>query len=320
MLLSRVAANLYWAARYLERAEGTARIVREHTSLFVDSPSSLRLSWDPLLAVTGGESMFDDMDNQRSETDIVHFLLSEQRNPGSIQASVGSARENLRSAREVFPIPAWFVVNDLHLYVTSRVEEGLHRRSRARFLGHVITEHQRLIGVLTSTMTRDDAYTMMRLGRHIERADMALRVLDVRAGQLLKSREPQELLYDDLQWLSMLKSLSAAQMYQRQTLLHGEGSGPIGFVLHEPSFPRSVAYSLASARESAARLPNPTPVLATIDHARDMLGAVDPSTLDDVKLHDTVDRLEVAIGSIHKAADAAYFGASAESVVRDVAV
>jgi uncharacterized alpha-E superfamily protein len=307
MLLSRVAANLYWAARYLERAEGTARIVREQTSLFVDAPYSLELSWDPLLAVTGSAEPFAARYEQADEDAIVAFLVADVQNPGSIHASITQARENLRSAREVFPAQAWVVVNDLHLYVDRRVSEGLHRRSRARFLGHVITEHQRLIGVLASTMTRDDAYTMLRLGRHLERADMATRVLDVRAGQLLATRSAQAEAYDDLQWLSMLRSLSAAQMYQRDSLLHGIGNGPIGFVLHEQNFPRSVRYCLRSAQKSAARLPNPAEVLEAIDQALTVLDAIEPATLDAARLHETADRLEVAIGEVHQAIYRRYF-------------
>ncbi len=59
MLLSRVAENVYWAARYLERAESTARIVREHTNLLVDLPTSAPLTWEPLLAIVGGRDDFD---------------------------------------------------------------------------------------------------------------------------------------------------------------------------------------------------------------------------------------------------------------------
>ena len=60
MLLSRVAENLYWSARYLERAEDTARIVREHTNLLVDLPDDgAPVTWEPLLAIIGDRADFD---------------------------------------------------------------------------------------------------------------------------------------------------------------------------------------------------------------------------------------------------------------------
>ena len=307
MLLSRVAANLYWAARYLERAEGTARVVREHTSLFVDVPNSLQLSWDPLLAVCGVEEDFEASAAAPDEDAIVKFLVADLDNPGSIWASVATARDNLRSAREVLPVPAWFVVNDLYLHVEAHAVEGVHRRSRDRFTGHVITEHQRLLGVVASMMTRDDGYTMLRLGRHVERADMTARVLDVRAGQLLSNREASTELYDDLQWLSMLRSLSAAQMYQRQSLLDGGAQGPIGFVLHQQAFPRSVRYCLGAARESAARLPNPDVVVSACDRALDLVNNIRLTSLDAAGLHWMSDQLQLAIATIHDTISTAYF-------------
>jgi uncharacterized alpha-E superfamily protein len=307
MLLSRVAANLYWAARYLERAEGTARVVREHTSLFMDVPNSLQLSWDPLLAVCGVEDVFEATSTAPNEETIVDFLVADLDNAGSIRSSVGRARENLRSAREAFPASAWVVVNDLYLYVESHVEEGVHRRSRDRFLASVVTEHQRLLGVIASMMTRDDAYTMLRLGRHVERADMTSRVLDVRAGQLLTSREAATELYDDLQWMSMLRSLSAAQMYQRQSLLDGGSQGPIGFVLHQEAFPRSVRYCLGAARQSAARLPNPDLTVAACDRALDLVNNIRLTSLDAAALHWTSDQMQLAIAAIHNAISTSYF-------------
>jgi uncharacterized alpha-E superfamily protein len=70
-LLSRNADRIYWAARYLERAEDTARLVQEFGELFDDMPSDdpneNAFRWNPLLAVVGDRTF---LETQASERDV----------------------------------------------------------------------------------------------------------------------------------------------------------------------------------------------------------------------------------------------------------
>jgi uncharacterized alpha-E superfamily protein len=153
---------------------------------------------------------------------------------------------------------------------------------------------------------------MLRLGRHIERADMVTRVLDVRAGLLLSERPEQAALYDDLQWSSVLRSLSALQMYTRRAAVGDGAPEVIRYILHEPSFPRSVAYCLAGVQSSARRLPRSESVLGACRAALVELSASDPADLLDADaLHHKADRLQIAIGTISDRIAAAYFGQTA---------
>ena len=108
MLLSRVAERIYWAARYLERAEDTARIVRAHTETIADLPSQSAAMWEPLLAVVGGDAQYDArFGDEVSETAIVSFLVADSENGGSVVSCVSAARENLRTTREMIPRDGW---------------------------------------------------------------------------------------------------------------------------------------------------------------------------------------------------------------------
>jgi uncharacterized alpha-E superfamily protein len=93
VLLSRVAENLYWAARYLERAEDTARIVREHTHLIVDLPVTVPITWEPLLAITGTTDMFGD-DRHAGEAEIVRLLVADRDHPSSVHRCVEPAHRS----------------------------------------------------------------------------------------------------------------------------------------------------------------------------------------------------------------------------------
>jgi uncharacterized alpha-E superfamily protein len=242
----------------------------------------------------------------------VSFLVADSLNPGSVRMSIAQARENLRTCRDILPVQAWNAVNDLYLTAGRDAADGVQRRYRSRFLEKVIAEHQRLLGILTSTMSRDEAYTMLRLGRHIERGDMVTRVLDVRAGLLLGERPEQAELYDDLQWSSVLRSLSALQMYNRRSATGDGATEVIRFILGETRFPRSVAYCLAGVQSAARELPLSESVLAACRAAIAELSSSDPSALLDAdELHRKADRLQIAIGTINNRIVGAYFGHTA---------
>jgi uncharacterized alpha-E superfamily protein len=299
MLLSRVAETLYWAARYLERAEDTARIVREHTNMIVDLPTSVPVNWEPLLAITGTREAFDARYEKADEMSIVRFLVADRENSGSILRSVDQAREDFRTCREVLPREVWQSVNDLFLYVASHHLDGVARASRSRFLERVIGESLRTAGFLGSTMSRDEAHEFIRLGRSLERADMTTRVLDVRAGSLMRTVGDEGDPHDDVQWMSVLRSLSALQMYHRATRRPVEGTATLRFLLLDDAFPRSFTCCLNDVVESLRRLPHPDVVLLSCDEARRLLAAVEMDELDGDDLHELADRLQVAIGAIH---------------------
>ncbi len=313
MLLSRVAEQLYWAARYIERAEDTARVVGEHTHLLVDLPLSVPLTWEPLLAVTGARRQFEANHTSPDERHVISFLLADSDNPSSVLASVIAARENMRTAREVIPREAWQALNDLYLYATSHHAEAVDRRSRGRFLDKVVAECQRFVGIVTGTMSRDEAYQMLRLGRAIERADMTTRVLDVRAVALLAGRAasnghrpggdgPE---HDEVQWAAVLRSLSALQAYHRRRRGPVSGHPTVAFLVCDPDFPGSIAHCLGEVEAVIADIPRSQGVDTAARSAVRTLAAVADAPLD--RLHDGLDDVQVAIDVVHEAVQATYF-------------
>ena len=116
MLLSRVAESVYWAGRYLERAEATARLVHVHTELFLDLPKAAGIGWAPLLALTGNGEAFRARQREISEEQVVDFLADRRRQPGLDRRVDRPAHANLRVTQAVLPIEAWEVLNELHLW------------------------------------------------------------------------------------------------------------------------------------------------------------------------------------------------------------
>jgi uncharacterized alpha-E superfamily protein len=297
-LLARVADRIHWAARYLERAEDTARVVRAFGDLFFDMPGDAlppAAAWPPLVTLTGDPvEVAADLDENR----VVRLLVADRSRPGSIVNSVAHARDNLRTTREVLPREAWQVVNDLWLYVDREVDRAVERRLRDRFLARVVDESRRLDGVLMSTMTRDAAYEIWRLGRLLERADMTTRVVGVRAAALMVPGSEVARGYDEVHWMGVLRSLSALQMYQRAE--HGpiEGQAVVRFLLFHEGFPRSVAGALFEIERSLQHLGHDGSVLDAVVEARAVLGAATPSVVDGADLDRAMDRVQLALAAI----------------------
>ncbi len=303
MLLSRVAEHLYWSARYLERAEDTARVIVQHTNLIVDLPAERGAPWEALLAVVGSMETYEETGRPLDEANIVAYLIDDPTNHSSVVASVAQARENLRITREVLPRAVWEAVNDLHLYVSQRHDEGVRRATRSRFLLHVVSESQRAVGALGGTMSRDAAYAMLRLGRHLERADMTTRILDVRAGTLMGSPRP----YHEIQWTNVLLSLSAFQMFRRSVRAPISADAVIEFCVRDRAFPRAVAHCLEEVMAAVRILPTPEGIVDRCQAALRVLDSVDLTNLSAEDLRNLMDELQISIEAVHRAIEGAYF-------------
>lgn len=307
MLLSRYAESLYWAGRYLERAEATSRMIRVHTQMFLDLPSSAGIGWSPLLAVTGASDDFLDRHTHMAEEDVVAFLAIDAKNRGSILSSISQARDGLQGSRVVLPRAAWEVVNDMYGWALGSSRSAINRRTRVDWMDTVITECQLLAGALAGTMCDDEAYAFLQIGKHLERADMTVRVLDVQAGILMRKPDDVES-YADVTWMSVLRSLSAHQMFRRTAGAGVSGPAALRFLLQDPRFPRAVEFCVNAASRALVPLPRASEPLAECAGMRSRLADVDiTDEMTPGDLHDLADVLESGIGELHGALQATYF-------------
>ncbi|HEY6532330.1 MAG TPA: alpha-E domain-containing protein [Acidimicrobiales bacterium] len=308
-LLSSVAEHLYWAGRYLERAESTVRLVRSHTELFVDLPRSAGLGWAPLLAVTGTRTVFDDGYDKVVEDDVVHFLLAERTNQGSVVASIDQARENLRVTRGMIPQRMWEVLNETSQWVRSTATAGSARHARVMWTEDVIRRFHTLTGIVAVAMSRDLAYAFLELGRLIERADMTTRVLDVQAGILMGSGSQGLAPFTDLTWGAMLRTLGAEQAYRRQMGGVVSARKAVRFLLRDLAFPRSVEHCMLEISRWLLELPYQEGPRAAATTTSMLLDQILIDDLDLNGLHEFVDQVQLGLGDLHVQLEAAYFPA-----------
>jgi uncharacterized alpha-E superfamily protein len=307
MLLSRVAEAVYWTGRYLERAEITARIIKVHTELFLDLPKSAGIGWAPLLAVTGAQEVYGLSHDGAEEDDVVAFLVSSADNPGSLLASLAAARENLRVTRAVFPRETWETVNEMYADAAERCAHTLTRRERLRWTDELVAGCQRISGALAGNMSHDAAYGFLRLGSHLERADMTTRVLDVRAGMPDDGPAQQEQPYADLLWMSVLRSLGAQQMYRRNIQNRVWGADVLRFLLRDRGFPRSFLHCVDAMERCLELLPNADAARAACIAAAQHVEGSRTASLSWGGIPGYVDELQLDLVAINDALSDTYF-------------
>jgi uncharacterized alpha-E superfamily protein len=255
-MLSRVANSIYWLNRYVERAENVARFVDVNLNLLMDSPVGMSSQWDPLVSVSGDRALFDQLyDAQASSENVLHFLSFDQRSPNSILSCVRAARENARAVRETISSEMWEQTNAFYLMVEEAANTDVAQdiQSLCAFYSEVKMASHQLSGVANATSSWNESWHFGQLGRMLERADKTARILDVKYFLLLPSVKEVGSPLDNLQWIALLKSASAYEMYRKCERKLSPDS-VTRFLILNPHFPRSIKFCLHQAENSLAHI------------------------------------------------------------------
>jgi len=242
-LLSRTAENIYWLARYVERADSTARLIEMGYRMGMIPGGRPALEWRSVAAASGCLDAFEDPEGI-TEAAIVRTLILDAENPSSIRACLERARTNGRSVRTVLTTPLWETLNDgwRKLELMDPIEA---QRDLPSVLDWVKQRGLNIRGASTSTMMRDDNYLFLGLGGYVERADMTLRLLDVKSYLLLPEMDVVGGGRDHHQWTSVLHATSAVRAYHHARLGDYSPWNIADFLILNRRFPRSVAFSFA---------------------------------------------------------------------------
>lgn len=248
VLLSRTAESLYWMARYVERADSTARLIEMGHRMTMLPGSHSRAEWRSVAAASGCLDAFEYPD-AITESDIIRTLLLDAENPSSIRTCLERARANARAVRTALTREMWEALNDgwrkLELMEPAQAERDLFS-----ILEWVKARGALVRGSSMTTMLRNDGYSFLGLGGYVERADMTLRLLAVKSYVLLPETDVVGGGRDHHQWTSVLHATSAIRAYHH--VYKGEYSpGTIAdFLILNQQFPRSVAFSFAKIQQS----------------------------------------------------------------------
>jgi uncharacterized alpha-E superfamily protein len=307
LLLSSVAERVYWFARYVERVENTARMILVNNNLLLDMPRNSTLGWAPIVSITGIADKFYETHKEASERNVIRFLVMETGNQSCILCSLASARENLRTSRGIFPRGVWETLNHLYDYAKENKSSALTRRDRYRFLQHMIDSCHLISGKLSASMSHDQTYEFVRLGRNIERADMTSRVIDVRAENLLPKHDEDLKPFDEIQWKSVLDSLAGYQMYRRYVHVRVRGVEVLRYLLQDIYFPRAILHCLNQTERCLRNLPmNEAPQYALV-RAQRLIRSAKVENIVHANLNEFINQLQLAIIDVNAELTSTYF-------------
>jgi uncharacterized alpha-E superfamily protein len=243
-MLSRIADSLFWLARYMERAEDTARILDvNYHMLLEESDKFYRLRWDPLLVMAGEETRFRQLYEEANAYTVFEFLAFRQDNPNSIVQCISKARENARTIRDRLSREMWEDINGLYHVVSEfdsrqEIAGGPHR-----FCDVVRFGSHRFHGVTDATLPHDEGWQFLRLGCFLERAEMTARLVDVQYQYLLDLPQPIGP-PDNHQWMAVLKSVGAYEAYHRKYHSQIQPEHVAEMLILHPEHPRSIRFSV----------------------------------------------------------------------------
>ena len=306
MMLSRVAERLYWMARYLERAEDTARLVNAFSLFVLDIPKGMEPGWDVLVRTIDAQTVFASKYSNATERNTIRFLLADDANPSSLRHSVRMARENVRTTRDVLPRFAWELMNELHLLVDKRATKSVARGARREFLDVIIGMNQQFNGLLDTTVTRDHTLWFIRLGQFVERCDMSSRIVDV-AAHSFSERAGGPIPGAPLLGANLLQSLSATAAFRRSTGPIIVPDEVIDFVFKSPTFPRSLTHCINAIEETTSQLKAPGGMLRQIRSMARKIQRIDTTAPGRSHLHARIDEFQADLGDLHEAISEHWF-------------
>jgi uncharacterized alpha-E superfamily protein len=243
-MLSRVADNLYWMSRYLERAEHTARLLDVNLHGVLDAtPQSAVGRWERLLAALHTTLPSDAVEDVRSITQALAFDTS---HPGSIVSCVITARDSARQAWEQISSEMWEQINRLFLYVSRQDIDELWRGEPHAFFAEIKEGSHLFQGITDSTMSHGEGWHFIQIGRCLERTSLTATLLDVHFTATDESADGEPLSF--LEWVGLLKSCTAFEAYVKIFSPHVEPRSIAAFLLLNTDFPRSMRFTATGIR------------------------------------------------------------------------
>ena len=264
-MLRRIAGSLFWAARYLERAQWRARLVDVNYHLLLEVPPRDLEPWEPLVRITAEQDLFAAKHSHAAEASVIDFFVFDKENPSSIRSCIDSVRSNLSPLRHLISSELWLGVNRLYLEAQGWSARTLAASGVSAFFAELQRHFYTIEGIIVNTMPRDLAYDLFAFGTMLERPDNVSRLLDVKYHYLLPRLEDIGGPADLRQWAAVLRSASAFEAFRKAYGNAIQINRVVEILVFDPAFPRSMRFCVDRAAQALARIASregePTPAI-----------------------------------------------------------
>lgn len=288
-MLGRTAGGLYWMFRNLERAENTARLIEAGFRIALTRSNDSASEWKSVVTTAGVRQRYDAKYDTYEAQNVVDFLLRDLTNPSSVMSSAENARTNARMVRTVLTTEVWEAVNENWMWLKSILERPVKETDLPEVLGKVRRHSALVRGSMQGTMLRNDIYDFAQIGTALERADNTARIIDVKYYTLLPSASFVGSPLDNVQWETILRSVSAHRSFRWLNDDDMTSSNIADYLILDGRFPRSLAFSSRIVEENLNFLAYDygvrMPCHALIDQQRNKLREHTIQTIFDEGLH-----------------------------------
>jgi uncharacterized alpha-E superfamily protein len=261
-MLSRRAKLLYWMSRYLERSNFTSRLLITTNELQLDLTLNDEISWKPLLTVVDLNKDYLKLNKKYSEQKVIGYFIYNKNNSSSIFNSLSRSKENSLVVRDILPEQSIIKLNELLIKFNKSINKKNSKKNNLKLLNSIILGSQNFMYSTDLEMQRNIDYQFLRLGRFLERTDMMIRILQ---SQVLRSKQHKKgYEYLTLEWINILKSISAFQAYRQYSQQDISISDIINFFLKTDTFPRSINWNLNQIERATYRISKKNDLLKNI--------------------------------------------------------
>jgi len=250
-MLSRTADHLFWMARYMERAENTARMldVNYQASLLPQAADAAEKGWKGLLGISELSGDFAKHYGAVTPDNVMRYMVSDAQNGSSIRNCLQAARENARAVRGTLTTEVWETQNQTWLEFQRMVASESFLRDPSNLFEWVKFRSHLSRGVTVGTMLQDEAFHFLRIGSFLERADNTARLLDVKFhaveseyyGGTANGGSGKDIEVDFYHWSGILRSVSGFEVYRKayRNVIRPEKVAEL--LILRPDMPRSLA-------------------------------------------------------------------------------
>ena len=304
-MLSRTADNLYWIARYMERAETAARLLEVGARIaLLPTAVGYRSDWDSLRRAAGSATGYAAKYGAADQKAIESWLFFDRDNPNSVASCLTAARENGRIVRTALTQQVWDALNTAFQELR-QIEARREKAELSRLTDWVMKQAAMVRGAIDGTILRNDGFNFLNIGYYLERGDATARLMDVKYYVLLPRADYIGTGLDNDQWLMLLRGLGAHRAFHWAYGGEVTSAKIAHFLILNPQSPRSLITCVAGLNNHLMRLAKAygreTPAQAASAHLLAGLEGLSTDHIFDEGLHEFLTRFiteSAALGGV----------------------
>lgn len=309
-MLGKTANGLFWMYRALERAENTARLIETGQRIALTRMGASDEEWRSVLQSAGTLDGYIAGNEKVTKDAAIDWLLRSRDNPSSVLCCVEQARMNARTVRTALTGEVWEAMNGTYMRVKEVLARKVSERDLPQVLGMIRQRTGLVRGATHGTMLRNDIYDFARIGTFLERADNTARIIDVKYYVLLPSVTAVGTSIDNVQWETILRSVSGQGGYRMEYGASSEPRDIAQFLILNRRMPRSLSFCAHKLRDNLGFLGSDygerAPSFAKIDHIDRAYLSLDIDAVFDYGLHEFIQKMLLLLGDLGRQIEVDY--------------